>query len=198
MQRLWQASTSQTQSFHDAFPITRTDIVFIGDSHVQDFRWEDFVQSKFLGRMKARNLGIANETTAELVRRLPFILTHQPRLIILQTGGSDIRQGYQSKATLAKYKKLIHMIHQASPQSQLIVQGILPQGRLQAKRIQSLNRSIAQLAEAGGDRFIDLFPLLSNDDGALKVDYSQDDYMLLGPGYERWCEVIAAQIKNLL
>ncbi|MEM7125228.1 MAG: GDSL-type esterase/lipase family protein [Chloroflexota bacterium] len=185
MKTLEKNALIQTQSFHAHFPISTSDVIFLGDTQIKDFRWSDS-----LDEVSARNLGIENETTNELFQRLESIVSQQPRLIFLQSGGSDVRQGYRLRTTRQAYQKVLTTIRQRSPQTTLVVQSILPQGRVQATRIQSLNRSIAHWVEASGGIYVDLYTHLANAHGVLDSQYSRDEYLLLAPGYEYWLRSI--------
>lgn len=193
MRLLWDnQKRERSLSFLDKFPINQGAIVFLGDTHVADFRWEEYFPSQ-----EVRNLGIQDETAAELRQRLSKVTDGKPRQIILHTGGSDIRFGFRNSRTAGDIKAILNAIRARTPETQVVVCGILPQRPQQAKRIRRLNSELAEQASQFNMVFVDLFDQFSDETGGLSRQVSGDQYHLCGSGYATWLPRISGQIHGV-
>lgn len=180
LRHLWSNNLRQRlMSQVDEFPIGADALVLIGDTHMADFRWEEHLTTQTV-----RNLGIPDESVAELNERLGPIVANQPRKVLVHCGGTDIRLGYRVQTILADMGELITAIRARSPRTQIFVLGILPQSPRLATHIQWVNQEAAHMALSNGTMFIDLFDELADPSGGLHSEYSEDGYHLWGLGYE--------------
>jgi lysophospholipase L1-like esterase len=79
-------------------------------------------------------------------------------------------------------------LRQNHPESQIVVQSILPT-RLSAigsDRTRRLNQQVAVMAQQEGIGYLNLQPLFSDTDGQLRQDLTTDGIHLTHLGYEVW------------
>lgn len=190
LRRLWASRIRERLlSFANEFPVHEDTIVFIGDTHLADFRWEEHFDKDAV-----RNLGIPDETVAELNQRLPAIVSNTPRLILLHCGGTDVRLGYRAKTIVTNVEHTLSTISEGSPNAAVIIVGIFPQQARQATKIEALNQKFAELAVDHGYAFIETFADLADPAGGLSPSYSDDGYHLSGMGYEQILNKVRAQL----
>lgn len=145
------------------------------------------------------NQGISGETTAGLLKRLTLFEHTQPDTILLMIGINDLIRGVDDATILRNYGAIVRHLKQAHPNSQLVVQSILPHGdgnavwegrdRLLAlpnSRIQALNRKIEAIARQEQVEYLDLYPLFATAEGDLRPALSTDGLHLSEQGYLVW------------
>lgn len=66
------------------------------------------------------NGGISGDTSAQALARLPELLTHQPKLVIISIGGNDFLRKLPENETRANISKIIEIIQQAKINAVLV------------------------------------------------------------------------------
>ncbi|MFE4106171.1 GDSL-type esterase/lipase family protein [Almyronema epifaneia] len=150
------------------------------------------------------NQGISGETTAGLLERANLLDRTQPQVIFLMIGINDLIWGKQDAEILSNYRQLVEYLRWAHPQTQIIVQSILPhsaeqstwQGRdrllvLPNSRIRELNQNLAEIAADNNADYLNLYPLFADTEGRLRPDLTTDGLHLNDQGYLVWRTAIA-------
>lgn len=145
------------------------------------------------------NQGISGETTEGLYKRLKLLDDTNPDAIFIIIGINDLIRGFEDNAILDNYWQIIRDIRQHHPNTEIVVQSILPhssenatwEGRdrlleIPNDRIRELNRELEQLATAEGAKYLHLFPLFTDDEGNLDLDFTTDGLHLNERGYLVW------------
>ncbi|MBU6230015.1 MAG: hypothetical protein KGQ93_10020 [Cyanobacteria bacterium REEB459] len=134
------------------------------------------------------NQGIAGETTAQILKRLPDFAPTRPDRIHLMAGINDLKQGASDRQILSNFQHIVERLKQQHPQAQIVVYSILPTRwqSLPGDRIRSLNRSLSHLASQGGGSFVDLQPAFQDQHGQLRRELTTDGLHLAPQGYELW------------
>jgi lysophospholipase L1-like esterase len=73
----------------------RPSIVMLGDSHTNFVNWRVLT-----GCYGIANYGIGGDTTAQMLARLPDVLSHRPRLVIVMAGTNDARRYVPAHETI--------------------------------------------------------------------------------------------------
>jgi lysophospholipase L1-like esterase len=115
--------------------------------------------------------------------------------VFLLIGTNDISYGKTVQHVVDNHKKIIARIREASPQTQIYVQSVLPvQESIHPTRpiasIQEINRQLQELSKSGSFTYIDLYALFADDAGALDMDYSIDGLHLNAEGYLKWVKAV--------
>ena len=137
----------------DEFHIQSDAIVFLGDSLVDEGRWDEMFPN-----FKIVNRGILADRTEHVISRLNQITKWQPSKIFVMIGTNDVKFGVKQAILLSNYQKIIDLIRKESPSTKVFVQSLLPRQSKFQKRIEQINRELMVLAEKTGCVYIDLYP----------------------------------------
>lgn len=173
----------------DELSVQQDDVVFLGDSITRGGSWDElFPQSPI------RNRGIGGDTTSGVLARLHQVTSGKPSQVFLLIGTNDITFGESDETIVSNISTIVDRIERESPETQVYVQSVLPRAVDYRERIEALN---VQIREAVVDRaeWIDLYPLLLDEDGSISAEYSNDDLHLYSAGYTVWVEAIYEQVK---
>jgi lysophospholipase L1-like esterase len=145
------------------------------------------------------NQGMSGETTAAMLKRLSFLDETKPQTILVMAGINDLKLGVSDEDLLTNYRTMVQTLKQKHPDSELIIQSILPHSgesmtaeerdRLLAvsnEQISKLNQKLATLAKEEQVLFLNLNPLFSNNEGMLRSDLTTDGLHLSTAGYLVW------------
>lgn len=145
------------------------------------------------------NQGISGEGSEGLYKRLPALDETRPKKIFIMIGINDLLRGVSEDTIAENHRQIIKDIRWIHPNTEVIVQSILPhsgdqatwEGRDKLKdipndRIRRLNRRLQAIAEAEGAIYLDLYPLFADENGALRTEFSTDGLHLNERGYQIW------------
>jgi len=145
------------------------------------------------------NQGMSGETTTAMLKRLSFLDETKPQTILVMAGINDLKSGVSDEDLLTNYRTMVQTLKQKHPDSELIIQSILPHGgeamtveerdRLLAvsnEQIFKLNQKLATLAKEEQVLYLNLNPLFSNNEGMLRSDLTTDGLHLSSAGYLVW------------
>jgi lysophospholipase L1-like esterase len=156
------------------------------------------------------NQGISGETSAGLLKRLHLFDNTQPATIFVMIGINDLLRGESDQTLVDNHRQIIQALQQAHPQSQIVVQSILPhaaesnwEGRdrllaISNQRIQALNEQVETIARQAGVYFLDLYPLFADPDGDLRPELSTDGLHLSPIGYQTWAIALQVYSREVL
>lgn len=108
-------------------------IVFFGNSLTagygieQEEAFTEIIQDKIdsLGlNYQVINGGLSGETTASGLNRLDWFLEEEPSVFILELGGNDGLRGIAVNETQSNLKKIIQLVRQKFPQTQILLAGM--------------------------------------------------------------------------
>jgi lysophospholipase L1-like esterase len=164
-------------------PIDSGSIVFIGDSHTQQFELAELFHTT-----KIKNRGINYDTALGVIHRLNSITNLKPSKIFIEIGINDLNSGLTEKQVSININDLILKIKTQCPLSKIYLESVLPTKSL-INKINNLNKLLVHVAVSDGITFIDLDPYFS--DNGLKKQYdSGDGIHLSGNGYLKWRDVL--------
>ena len=167
------------------------DTVFLGDSITEGGKWHElFPQSN------VRNRGIGGDVTTGVIARLEQITDGQPAQIFLMVGTNDLSSRVSQADIVDNIIRIIDKVHDASPQTEVFVQSILPKSKSYQEKLESLNSAL-ETAIAGKATWVNLYPLFLDKAGtSIDDSLSNDELHLLGPGYLVWRDAIAPLINK--
>ena len=168
-------------------------IVFLGDSISEFGLWEEW----FTG-LPVLNRGIGGETSGQVLARLDTAI-NAPRAVFLLIGTNDLTAAVPEDDIVANVKSILRGIEQRAPGTPVYLQSVMPRSIDFRPEIQALNRRYRQLAEsaAADVRYLDLWPLLSDEAGGLKKEYTLDRLHLNGAGYRAWADLLRPALESL-
>lgn len=179
-----------------SLPIQQNTIVFLGDSITEACEWDELLRDD-----RVVNRGIGRDGTRRLLERLDPVLEPDPKQIFLMIGVNDL--AYSTIAnTLDGYKAVIEKILTEAPNTELILQSVLPINKnilkvnLENEDILAFNQAIADLAKSHQLKFVDLFPHFTDEAGNLDKKYTSDGIHLNGAAYLLWKSLIHPYLSN--
>lgn len=184
----------QKVSLFDHLPITENDIVFLGNSITDGGNFEELFK-----REDVKNRGIRSDIIPGVMKRLDQVVKGHPRKIFLLIGINDVSHGHSVDKLAQRYENLVKEIMRRSPQTKLYLQSIMPIDnrfgvyrnlRGKEQTVMDFNKRIQAIAEENGLTYIDLWPVLSDKEGRMRSDFTNDGLHLTGPGYRAWTNAI--------
>ena len=136
------------------------------------------------------NQGIAGDTSAGLLRRLHLFDRTQPETIFIMIGINDLLRGVRDETILENQRQIVRYLRRVHPNSQIVVQSVLPHGggsnAVSNSRIRQLNTQLKAIAAAEGVNYLELHPLFTDAQGNLRSELSTDGLHLNTHGYHIW------------
>ncbi|KXX66628.1 GDSL-type esterase/lipase family protein [Flammeovirga sp. SJP92] len=181
------------KSIFEVMPNGEGEIIFLGNSITDFCDWNEL-----LGKSNIKNRGISGDTINGVIDRIDEVVESKPKKIFLMIGTNDLGNGKSVKNVLSRYKNLVELILQKSPETKLYLQSILPtSNNLHRKNsdIIAINKGIQQFALEYSLTYINLFDLMKTDDNALKTELSFDGLHINGQGYLIWKEELLKHLE---
>jgi lysophospholipase L1-like esterase len=143
-------------------------------------------------RLSWLNQGISGETSDQIGRRLSWLRGVQPLRIYLMAGINDLKQGRSPAQVVTSLQRLIRSLQRDHPQSQLVVQSLLPtDGQIANRAIQTVNAQLAAFCLRQRCQFLNLYPDFADPTGRLLAPLATDGLHLSPAGYARWRQRLA-------
>lgn len=196
--------------FNAEKPITRKDIVFLGNSLTEGGNWSALFPkiSAKLAKKNARfvNRGIIGDDAPGIFDRLYQIIPYQPAKIFLLVGVNDISHHLKVDSIANAIFKIVYEIRAKSPETKLYIQTLLPINE-SFKRYKNLNgktHAVAELNEiikrrAKKERVccVDLNPNFGSKANSEVLDTSitTDGLHLNSDGYKIWAKLLKKYMK---
>lgn len=156
------------------------------------------------GRRMWINQSISGERTKGLLNRLDLFKGNDVESIFLMIGINDLIWGEKDEDIVENYKKIVRELKQDHPNTQIVVQSILPHGgeistwesrdkllALPSERIIAMNKALEKIARDNNAYYLDLYPIFVTGDGHLRPDLTTDGLHLNREGYLVWRSAIA-------
>lgn len=186
----------QKVTLFNLLPIEEDDIVFLGNSITDGSEFHELFYNP-----KIKNRGINSDVISGVKERLYQITDGNPSKIFLLIGINDISHGKTADQIAAEYEGLVKDIREASPETTLYVQSIMPinndfgryknlKGR--ESTVIEVNKKLRDIAVRNGAQYVDLWPVLADPaTGKLRRQFTNDGLHLLGKGYKAWADAIS-------
>ncbi|MBR5640405.1 MAG: hypothetical protein IKW83_11885 [Muribaculaceae bacterium] len=184
----------------DDLPVYRNDIIMLGNSLTDGAEWNELFRNP-----NVKNRGIIGDIVQGLYERMEPILQGQPRKIFILSGVNDVSHGVDGDSIGRVMEKLIVLIKERSPRTEIYLQSMLPfntdvqMWKLLAGREQVVidgNRAMEEVCKRQGVTWINLYPLFVDKNGKLREDLTNDGLHLLGPGYLIWRDAVINYVND--
>jgi beta-glucosidase len=178
------------------------EIVFLGDSITQS--WEPTMFGQFFGHRRALNLGVSGDATQGLLWRLQAGQwgTMRPPLAVLMIGTNNAGNGSRAEDIALGIAEVIRFIHGRSPQTRVLLLGVLPRGADRSDPLRAVNARVNELvarcADGRATIFVDAGPLMVSGDGRLSEHVAFDRLHLTMVGYAILGAAIAPTVRAAL
>ena len=190
----------QRATLHELLPVDSTTIVFLGNSLTNGCEWHEL-----LGMPNVVNRGISGDIIPGLMDRLDPIVAGKPAKIFVMCGVNDLSHNLTTDSIAHDMDLLLERIQTESPSTKIYLQSLLPfnmnvrewktlVGKEQQTR--EINARYKEIAERRGITWIDLYPLVVDDNGNLREEFTNDGLHLLGPAYLIWRDAVMPYVKE--
>jgi lysophospholipase L1-like esterase len=181
-----------------------SNVVFLGDSITQWF------QSKAGARVWKRSIaplgadddGVFGDSTNNVLWRVENgELAGQPRVAVLLIGTNNLHGGATVAETVAGIDDDIAAIHQVSPGTQILLNGLFPRGRVTdplRTDVEEVNAILSAQAPSLGVVYTDPGASMIQSNGSIAPDFHSDLIHPNAHGYEIWAEAIVPTIEAML
>lgn len=169
-------------------PLSKNDLVFLGNSITeQGGDW-----GKRFNNPKAKNRGIAGDTTDGVLARLGEISYCEPKQVFILIGINDLfRDDMTSEKVSNNILKIVNQIHEKSPNTSIFVHTILPTSTVRIKeKIQTTNTLLRNATSNNPFQLIELHTEFTDKDGLMNMNLSNDGVHLNETGYRIWMKKI--------
>ncbi len=184
--------------------LSRGQTVFIGDSITDLYPLDDHYSGLPLATY---NRGISGDTVEGLLRRIDVsAIELKPEKLVIMIGTNNINGENTDGDILGSYEKLLDTVKEKLPDTELYCISIIPQSSdrgfsdekigIFTDQIKRLNRGIKSLCEERGGKYIDLFPLLADENDRLDKRYSDDGLHLNGEGFKVWTALLKPELAE--
>lgn len=190
----------QRASLFDVLGVDSTTIVFLGNSLTHGCEWHEL-----LGIPNVVNRGINGDVVAGIDERLSAVTKGHPAKIFLMSGANDVSHDLSADSIATAIDNLIGRIQAETPSTRIYLQSMLPinnsfgRYRLMAGKeqvIRDINVRLREIAKRRGIPYIDINSALSDADGNLRADLTNDGLHLLGPAYLIWRDIVLPYVKE--
>jgi lysophospholipase L1-like esterase len=162
--------------------------VFLGDSITEAGRW-----TEWFPELETVNMGIAGETTDDVVARLPEVIAADPGTVVVLVGTNDIGRRRRSTEYIGRnIETILVELRKNLPHARIILQSVMPRTKDFARGVHEINVHIRQFSSVATARaeWLDLWPVLADPEGSLSSKYSDDGLHLNEAGYKAWVEAL--------
>lgn len=165
---------------------------FIGDSLTEAGRWEEWFPDE-----EVANYGVGGDTSDDVIARLPQVIEAHPSTVVLLIGTNDLAWRRSAEHVVRNIETILVRLRRDLPDSQILVQSVMPRDRESAEIVREINRHLWQFAPSVRAQYLDLWPLLALPDGELNPEYSGDRLHLTDTGYEAWLSELRPALEAL-
>lgn len=177
-------------------------IVFLGDSLFE--QWDKKIYTDFFSEFQPVNFGCTGYTTRDIIFFLEQTALHglSPEVIILSIGTNNSDHNYTTNETIEEIAQIIDLLYQITPESEIILLGILPRGKILADRKRILNEHVnkkLQVAKFSKPiHYADIGYLFVDINGLIPEDIMYDGLHLTPKAYFLLSEALSGFITAVL
>lgn len=176
-----------------SYPNAASDIIFLGNSITDYTDWNELLQLK-----EARNRGISSDISFGLLERLDEITEGKPAKIFILAGINDIARNIPDDVILRNFEMMVRRIKLESPGTKIYINSIFPVNNSFSKRNQFnkdehiifINAGLEKMCKRENVCFINVHPLLLDEEGRLDRKYTYDGLHPNSEGYKKWASVL--------
>ena len=167
-------------------------IVFLGDSITAGGDW-----TAWFPEVDAINLGVSGNTTDDVLGRLDAVIAEAPDDISLLIGTNDLGTRLTVEHLCRNIQLMLVELRRELPGTRMLLQSIMPRGVEFTDLVREANIHLWQFAPTIHAQYLDLWPALAGEDGAIRPEYSDDDLHLTAAGYEAWLAELRPALERL-
>ena len=180
-----------------------TNYLFLGDS-ITDF----YDLDKYFNDYKVVNSGISGNQTSDIykdIKKRAYV--YNPSTILLLIGTNDLEHDVSNEDIIKNIKNIIKSLNENLPNATVYLESIYPinnekdskinhssVGKRKNKDIVLINSELKQYCNDKNCTYLDMYSLLEDKDGNLKLEYTKEGLHMSDEGYE----VITKELKKYM
>ncbi len=182
-------------------------IVMVGDSITEGF-FRSHVMPETLHGLKVVNQGISGDqidrptSGTGVTHRMELLKQAKPAVVFVMIGINDYWGGKELPAeVIPQYEKMFKMIRETVPNAHIVVESVLPTSKKNAYMnpyVDQLNARAKELAAEAGGTYLDLHPVMEDEKGELKAEFTGDGVHLNEEAYKVWLKKLQEVVPTVL
>ena len=186
-------------NFHptELYPIDSDDIIMLGGSLVGYAEWQELTG---MPNVKTRSTGDVCDYLHASAKK--HAQNKPEKIVMLSSYNYDknnkkvnVSAAFNVDTIVMSMEKAIKAVKEVSPETGIILQSVIPVNssyekyagfKTTGKKLAKTNKELKKLAKKYKVTWVDLTPILADDNGELKAEYTNDGYHLMGKGYIAW------------
>lgn len=191
----WESAIAAFEKQDAESPPPKHANLFVGSSSIRMWKLEEsFPQYEVINR------GFGGSQTADSTYFADrIVIPYEPDVVFLYAGDNDIAGGKSPEQVFEDYKAFVAKVHDSLPDTKIVYIAIKPsiaRWKLVGE-MREANALIAKETESSDLlAFIDIDPLMLDEDGQPREDYLLGDGLhLTKSGYAVWAEVVKPYLK---
>jgi len=200
-QNLWMRTHQALNKIADT---GKGDLMFLGDSITAGWKSQAALYNAEFGKYHPVNFGIGGDCTENILYRLQNgnLSKIRPKVIVLLIGTNNLNLNSNTpQETFEGVQAIIKEIHERSPDSKILLLGILPReekpgGRLRTA-VEETNKLLPSLNDGKTVFYLDIGPRFLQPDGSISREVMTDFVHPAAKGYQIWAEAIREPLSAL-
>lgn len=180
-----------------------TNYLFLGDS-ITDY----YDLDKYYEGYKVVNSGISGDQTSDILDDLPKrAYVYNPSTVFLLIGTNDYIHDKKEDVTIKNIKEIVDKLNKNLPNAKIYLESIYPINNTNDKKIsksmvsvrnnnsiKKINSELKKYCNNKNCTYLDIYSLLEDKDGNLKLEYTKEGLHISDEGYE----VITKELKKYM
>lgn len=167
-------------------------IAFVGDSLTAAGRWDEWFPE-----FSVSNHGTGGATTADILAGIDVLIAEQPDAFVLLIGTNDLAWRKSVEHVVRNIESILVIVRKQLPGTRILMQSVLPREADFAPSIRDINRHLRQFSGTVRAQYLDLWPTLADETGALHSTHSDDGLHLTAAGYEQWLGELRPAVERI-
>ncbi len=189
--------TDNKSNRNELYTINNNDIIMLGGTLVGYAEWHELMQ---MPNVKTRSMGDVCDYMHASAKKYA---SNKPKKIVMLSSynhdknnkKANVSAEFNVDTILISMEKAIKAVKEVSPETEIILQSIIPVNssyekyadfKNTGKKLQKANKELKKLAKKYKVTWVDLTPALADENGELKAEFTNDGYHLMGKGYIAW------------
>lgn len=181
----------------ELYTINNNDIIMLGGTLVGYAEWHELLE---MPNVKTRSMGDVCDFMHASAKK--YAQNKPEKIVMLSSFNHDktakkvnVTANFSVDTIVLSMEKAITAVKEVSPETEIIIQSIIPVNssydkyadfKNVGKKLQKANKELKKLAKKYKVTWVDLTPVLADENGELKAEYTNDGYHLMGKGYIAW------------
>lgn len=182
-------------SIFRSIPNTSGKVVMLGNSITNNCWWNELLG---LSPSEVINRGISGDTILGILARLDEVVDENPSRICLLAGVNDMLEDKDvaKEEVWSRYVQLLEAIREHMPDVDLTISSTLPLNPMTSfypgvnEKVAYLNAQLKANAQKYGYSYVDVAPVLMDENGDLSNKHTCDGIHLLPSAYHMWKELL--------